>query len=108
MRLSNVTVLRRYASAPGDEPVVFSLARFSAITRSRVVCASIPLAEMLSALFSSMSAPWSCGAVVERRVEHAKIGLVDVEYQFLGGLTVCNCRKLLVDRHRIAVRGARG
>ncbi len=53
-RSTKLTVLRRYGDSPGAPAVVSWLARFSAITRSRVVCAAMPPAEMPSAVSMSM------------------------------------------------------
>ena len=53
--LANATVLRRYGSAPGLDPVVAEFATFSAITRKRVLCAAMPFAESPIVLLKSMA-----------------------------------------------------
>src|SRR5271165_4800083 len=91
----NVTVFRRYASAPGVEPVVSWLARFSAMTRSRVPCASMARAEIASALLRSM--PPLLLALPERRAEEAHVFRVEVGHEFLVRFCVGDFHQLVVE-----------
>src|ERR1035437_6297882 len=111
-------VLRRYGSVPWVEPVVSWFARFSAITRRRVVCTSIPRAEIVSAFVRSIpllppsAAPGPSGlrsrAAPDRGAEHAEICLVEIADECLRRVGIGHLRQLLVQRDRIAVGRAAG
>src|SRR5437868_2598380 len=74
------------------------------MTRSRVPCASMPRAEIASALVRSMLVPLL--AASEGQAEEAEIFGVEIRYQFLGRLGVGDLHQLVLDRHGIAVRRA--
>src|SRR5208337_2374679 len=108
--LANVTVLRRYGSAPGVEPVVCVLARFSAITRSRVPCTPMPAAEIASAFSRSkgrLRPAIGLRRPSQREPEERRVFAVEIERQRLRGLGVGDLAEFLVHRDGVAVRLAR-
>src|ERR1700733_6236990 len=98
------TVLRRYGSDPGVDPVVAELAMFSAITRSRVVCALMPLAERSRVVQRSIANP-CLSVLVDHRLEQADVFLVQVGGELVRGIRLGNLLKLLVQCDRVPVQG---